>query len=430
MRLPFVLRVVRAVYSLALYALLPVILYHLVWRGFRHRDYLRRWGERFGFIPDPPAAPVIWLHAVSVGEVNAAVPLVRALLARYPDHSLAITCFTPTGSERVRALWGDRVWHAYAPYDLPDAVQRFLGRLDPALAVIMETEIWPNLFYTCRRFGIPLVIANARLSERSLRGYAPVREMIATVLDCAHVLAAQSQADAERFRRLGAGPESVHAVGNLKYELRLPDRVADIARDWRRRFGERPVWIAASTHELEEAAVLAMHARIREEYPQALLLWAPRHPERFRHAVAAARAAGWRVSWRSRHGLPEPDCDCFVIDSLGELLGFYACADIAFVGGSLQPVGGHNLLEPAALAVPAVVGPHTFNFEEITARLAQAGAIRQEAGVAAVTETLLALLADPAARLQMGRAGAGLVAHERGAAARTVALIETCYRPA
>lgn len=426
---PLSLRLTRVLYSLAMYLLLPVILYHLVWRGLRYRGYLRRWPERFGCIDPPHDRPVIWVHAVSVGEVNAAAPLVAALLGRYPDHLVAVTCFTPTGSERIQTLWGAQVLHCYVPYDLPDAVNRFFDRLRPRLAVIMETEIWPNLFMACERRKIPLLIANARLSERSLQGYGPVRKAMARVLACASVIATQSRDDAQRLRQLGAVSAALHAVGNLKYDLDLPPGMAEAARAWRGEWGGRPVWIAASTHPEEESAVLGMHARIRAAHPNALLLWAPRHPERFRPVQVLAREAGLRVRSRSRHEFPDRHCDCFVIDTLGELLSFYASADVAFVGGSLQAIGGHNVLEPAALSVPAVVGPHTFNFAEITRRLGEAGALCQAPDAEAIAAVLIELLADPDKRLRMGRAGAELVSAERGAVARTMALIESCYRP-
>ncbi len=425
------LRLVRALYSLALYLALPAILYHLIWRGFRYRDYLRRWPERFGFFEPPSSAdrPTIWLHAVSVGEVNAATALVEALFARYPDHRIALTCFTPTASERIQALWGDRVWHGYAPYDLPDAVARFLNRLRPSLAIIMETEIWPNLYLGCAARGIPLAIANARLSARSLHGYRPVRRIMAGILETAAVVAAQSELDAERLRSLGARGEAVAAVGNLKYDMEVPPQLFVRAVQRRARIGTRPVWIAASTHADEESAVLAIHRRVLASHGNALLLWAPRHPERFAPVIGQVRATGWRIRVRSSDGEPDAACGCFVVDSLGELLDFYACADVAFVGGSVQPVGGHNVLEPAALAVPVVVGPHMFNFAEVAELLEAAGGLRRLPDIAALTDAVLGLLDDPVARHAMGHAGAALVATQRGAVARTLDRITDCYRP-
>jgi len=424
---PLTLRLVRVLYSLALYLSLPMIVYHLIWRGFRYREYLRRWPERFGFFQAVPRQPVIWVHAVSVGEVKAATPLIEALFVRYPEHRIALTCFTPTASEQVQALWGTRVFHVYAPYDLPDSVDRFLGRLRPRLAIIMETEIWPNLYLGCAQRQIPLVVANARLSQKSLNGYGPVRKIMARIIDTACVIAAQSEADAERLKMLGARPDRVRAVGNLKYDMTVPEGFRAGADAMRRRWGARPVWIAASTHPDEETAVIAMHQRIRQRYRDALLLWAPRHPERFAPVVLQARNAGWQVRTRSADRTPDQASDCFVIDSLGELLAFYACADVAFVGGSLQAIGGHNVLEPAALCVPVVVGPHMFNFTEVAEMLQAAGGMRQEADPESVAEALLELLADEAGRQAMGQAGAALVSAQRGAVDRTLALIAECF---
>lgn len=414
----------RGLYSSIMYLFAPLTLYHLVWRGFHQREYFRRWGERFGRYATPPRHGAIWIHAVSVGEVNAAIELVAALRARYPQRALLITTTTPTGSARVRALWPDTVSHVYLPYDLPGAVRRFLDHVDPVLAVVMETEIWPNLFWACRDHGVPLLIANARLSERSLTGYLPLLPLVRSALRCVHTVAAQSQADAERYRKLGIDAPRVRTFGNLKYDLRLPDGLASQARAWRAQWGAaRPVWIAASTHEEEESVVLNTHAQLRGVFPDLLLLWAPRHPERFRSVEIQARERGFVTRTRSEDGLPGADTHCFVIDTMGELLAFYAAADLAFVGGSVQPIGGHNLLEPAALGVPAVVGPHTFNFAEVTARLIAVRAVVQVHDAGALPSALEWLLCDLPRRLAMGSAARELVASSRGALARTLALI-------
>ncbi|MGA9828500.1 MAG: lipid IV(A) 3-deoxy-D-manno-octulosonic acid transferase, partial [Rhodanobacteraceae bacterium] len=357
----------RLLYTLTMYLLTPVILYRLAARGLRYPDYFERWRERFGFFPDPGLRDSIWVHAVSVGEVNAAVPLIEALMQRYRNVPLVITTVTPTGSERVQKLFGERAFHVYLPYDLTASIERFLDRVRPRLAVVMETEIWPNLFMTCNGRGIPIVVANARLSERSLRGYGPVRPMARRAIRCANFVAAQSPSDAERLRALGTPPQRMAVVGNLKFDMALPDGVRERGEQYRSAWGEhRPVWIAASTHEGEELAVLKAHTAVLRRFPDALLLVAPRHPERFRLIATSCRALGFRTETRSEDERPDPSCQCFVIDTMGELMGFYAGADVAFVGGSLVPVGGHNLLEPAALMKPVLVGPHTFNFAEIT----------------------------------------------------------------
>lgn len=416
-------RVLRGLYSAALYLLVPVTLYHLVWRGFRQRAYLQRWDERYASYPQAMPVASLWLHAVSVGEVNAAAPLVNRLRTLRPDLQLVVTTITPTGSERVRALWGDAVTHVYLPYDLPGAVGRFLDRFRPALALIVETELWPNLLFGCRDRGIPAYILNARLSARSLRGYRVLGPLIRRALGSVHRVAAQSEDDARRFLELGALPERMQVTGNLKFDMVAVDTGAFVD-EFRAALGAaRPVWIAASTHEDEESAVLSAHRALRGSHPDALLLWAPRHPERFRAAVQGARDAGFAVASRSEDRWPSADAGVFVIDTLGELLRFYACAQVAFVGGSLQAIGGHNLLEPAAMGTAVITGPHLHNFAEISRRMSEAGALRIRDDVAQLGDELLHLLGDVSARRKMVEAGAELVANGRGALERTLELI-------
>ncbi|MBX9401744.1 lipid IV(A) 3-deoxy-D-manno-octulosonic acid transferase [Lysobacter sp. BMK333-48F3] len=430
MRKDLIERLLRGLYSVALYLLAPVTVYHLIWRGFRQPAYFQRWLERYAVYRGPAQARTLWLHAVSVGEVNAAIPLVNALRRGRPDLRLLVTTITPTGSDRARSAWGDSVEHVYLPYDLPGAVARFLRHHQPCAALIMETELWPNLLFGCRDRGIPAYILNARLSERSLRGYRVLAPLVGRALRTVRTVAAQSRADGERFVQLGARPEQVTETGNLKFDVNVPDALDEFAAECHRHTGERPVWIAASTHEDEEAATIAMHRRLRERFPDLLLLWAPRHPERFRVVAEQARSAGWQVSARSRARWPQPGDDVFVIDTLGELMSFYACADVAFVGGSLQAIGGHNLLEPAATGTPIVTGPHLHNFVEIAQRLDAAGALRIGADADAVEAAVERLLADPRERAQMIEAGRALVELGRGALARTMALLRPALPPA
>lgn len=424
-------RTLRGLYSAALYVLLPVTLYHLVWRGFRQRAYLLRWHERYARYGDAPAldAPHLWVHAVSVGEVNAAAPLIHALLRERPDRRVLVTTITPTGSERVKALWGDRVAHVYLPYDLTGAVSRFLRRFRPQAGLIVETELWPNLLFACRDHGVPTYLVNARLSERSLRGYRVLRPLVGRALRTFRTVAAQSEGDADRFARLGARPDQLAVLGNLKYDVRIDfDGVAHFAAAFRAAVPGRPTWIAASTHPDEEAAVLAIDRQLRARWPDLLLLWAPRHPERFRPVTQLAIDAGLPVATRTLTVHPDGDDAVFVIDTLGELQSFYACADVAFVGGSLQPVGGHNLLEPAAVGVPIVTGPHLHNFADIAEQLRRVDAVRIEADAAGVAEALEALLADPVERARMAETGRALVEQGRGALRRTLDLIATASR--
>lgn len=422
-------RLLRGLYSVALYLLAPITVYHLIWRGLRQPAYFLRWQERYAFYGDTPAMRTLWVHAVSVGEVNAAVPLVNALRRARPDLRLLVTTITPTGSERVQALWGDAVEHVYLPYDLPGAVGRFLAHYRPHAALIMETELWPSLLFGCRDAGIPAVILNARLSERSLRGYRVLAPLVARALRTVRTVAAQSRADGERFVRLGARPEQVLEVGNLKFDVAVPEDLAGFAARCRTHCGSRPVWIAASTHEDEEPAVIAIHRQLRAKFPDLLMLWAPRHPERFRTVADAARASGWSVSTRSRQQWPQADDAVFVIDTLGELMSFYACADVAFVGGSLQAIGGHNLLEPAATGTAIVTGPHLHNFVEIAQRLEDAGALRVVPDAERVEQALAELLGDPQLRERMTTAGRALVETGRGALARTLQLLQPLLPP-
>jgi 3-deoxy-D-manno-octulosonic-acid transferase len=421
----FARALMRPIYTLTMYLLTPVIVYRLALRGLRAPGYFSRWFERFGFFPEPGLEDSVWVHAVSVGEVNAAAPLVEALRARYADRRIVVTTVTPTGSDRVRQLWGEAVFHVYLPYDLPASIRRFLRRVRPSIAVIMETEIWPNLFFECERHSVPIVVANARLSQKSLRGYGPVRPLARAAIRCATFVAAQSQQDAERLLELGARPQRLRVVGNLKYDMVVAAELEPQARQWRAAWGEaRPTWIAASTHEGEELAVIEAHSRLMRRFPDALLLVAPRHPERFRPMVALCRNYGFVTASRSEERLAGGETQCFVIDTLGELVPFLAAADIAFVAGSLDPIGGHNVLEPAALGVPVLVGPNTFNFAEVTDLLLERGAAIRIADAEALAAALQRLLDDPALRRAMGEAARQTVESERGAVARTLAIVE------
>jgi 3-deoxy-D-manno-octulosonic-acid transferase len=419
-------RVLRGLYSVVLYALVPVTVYHLIWRGFRQREYFLRWNERYAVYDEQPRRQrTLWVHAVSVGEVNAAAPLVNALRTLRPDLRVLVTTITPTGSARVRALWGEAVEHVYLPYDLPGAVRRFLTHFRPHLALVMETELWPNLLLGCRDRDVPAYIVNARLSERSLRGYRVLRPLVSRALLTVRRVLAQSRADADRFVQLGAPRSRTLVIGNLKYDIPLDDSWPAFAVAFRERSGARPVWIAASTHPDEEAAVIAIHKRLRVHWPELLLLWAPRHPERFKAVTQQSVAAGWRVSTRKLTQWPDRNDAVFVIDTLGELMAFYACAQVAFVGGSLQEIGGHNLLEPAAVGTAIVTGPHLHNFSDIAAQLLQAGALRVGASADAVGAEIEALLGDPAQRAAMADAGRALVSQGRGALGRTLASIRS-----
>ena len=428
MKPDFTERLLRGLYSLALYALLPVTIYHLVWRGFRHPAYLSRWNERYArYGGERDASAVrqrtLWVHAVSVGEVAAAAALINTLLKKYPERRLVVTSITPTGSERIQALWGDRVDHVYLPYDLPGAVGRFLDRYRPAQALIMETELWPNLLFGCRDRAIPVAILNARLSERSLRGYRVLAPLVSRALRTVARVCAQTAPDGERFIALGARPDAVVVTGNLKFDVAERDDVATFVDTFRRHTGRRMVWIAASTHPEEELPVLLAHRRLRRRWPDLLLLWAPRHPERFNPVAERLRSAGLRTATRNEDRMAGADDAAFVINTLGELPMFFGASDVAFVGGSLQDIGGHNLLEPAAAGVPTVTGPHLHNFAEIAAALREAGALQVVDSDEELGDALDVLLEDAALRSKMGEAGRALAESGRGALARTLAAV-------
>ncbi|MFO7642019.1 MAG: lipid IV(A) 3-deoxy-D-manno-octulosonic acid transferase [Candidatus Competibacteraceae bacterium] len=414
----------RRLYTGLLYLVLPLALLRLYWRGRRDPGHRQRWRERLGWIPPLPESGCLWIHAVSVGETRAALPLIRALREHYPAAPLLVTTTTLTGSRQVREALGTTVRHVYAPFDLPGAVARFLRGARPRLAVIIETELWPNLLRQCAVAGIPVLIANARLSERSARGYARIRRLTASMLRDVTLIAAQAEADAERFRALGA--PRVEVVGNLKYDLQLPEDLPEQGLRLRReRLGApRPVWIAASTHAGEDEVILDAFALLRPRWPELLLLLAPRHPERFGGVAALCRRRDLRVVRRSEEQPCPPETVVFLGDSMGELLQFYAAADLAFVGGSLVATGGHNVLEPALLGLPVLFGPHMFNFTEAGQRLLAAEAAWQVADAATLATAVDRLLADPERRRAAGERGRAVVERHRGALAALLACVE------
>ncbi|NKF21039.1 lipid IV(A) 3-deoxy-D-manno-octulosonic acid transferase [Solimonas marina] len=407
----------RALYTVLLYLATPFVLLRLLWRSRALPAYRRRWGERFGFVTPPPAPVAVWVHAVSVGETLAALPMIRALVARHGERHVWVTTTTPTGSERVQALLGEAVVHTYAPYDLPDVVARFMRRVRPAKIVVMETELWPNLLRAAAAREIPLFIVNARLSPRSFRGYSRVPGFARrTLADCAQI-AAQSDADAERFRQLGAA--RVVTMGNIKFDQAVPDAQVALGRALRGRLGERPVWVAASTHEGEDELLLGAHRQLLQTHADAVLLLVPRHPQRFDAVARLIERERFTLQRRSvlgaLDGSPAPiDAQVLLGDSMGEMFAFFAAADIAFVGGSLVPVGGHNVLEPAALGLPVLFGPQMHNFIQARDLLLDAqGGVGVDA--ANLAETLRALFDDPARRIALGVAGRAVVAANRGA---------------
>jgi len=406
----------RYLYSLALYLALPYIIIRLWRRSRKFPAYKNRWAERFSFVKPPPLTDPIWIHAVSFGEVVVAEPLIKALLARYPQRSLVVTTMTPTGSERVCKTFGEQIYHVYVPYDLPGAVRRFFKQSRPTLGIIMETELWPNMLYQVRKRKLPLLLANARLSPRSTRGYQRIAGLTRHMLRSFTCVAAQSKVDAERFIQLGLAADKVMVTGSIKFDITPPDAQIQEGRALRHSWSMiRPILIAASTHQGEEDQMLDAFKSIKQQHPNALLILVPRHPQRFDSVAALCEHRGYSIIRRSEGRTCEPSTDIFLGDSMGEMYMYYALADVAFVGGSLVSVGGHNLLEPAALGLPVLTGPQLFNFTEISQLLRQADAITVVNNADELAKHVIALFQNPQSRQQQGHRGLRVLAQNRGA---------------
>jgi 3-deoxy-D-manno-octulosonic-acid transferase len=364
----------RFAYAILTYLLLPVYAFYWLFRGVGNKAYWDRFGQRFGFGYPIMANGCIWIHAVSVGEVQAAVPLVRELQKRFPDRRLLVTTVTPTGAARVQLLFSDTVTHCYIPFETPNAVNKFFDAVRPALSLVMETEIWPNLYHECGRRDVPLILVSARISPKSVRSYRKFLPLFRETLSHGIVIAAQSEVDADRFRSLGAAPERTWVTGNIKFDYEIPADLETKGAEFRRdNFEDRPVWVAASTHDREEEQVLYAHQEVLERFPTALLILVPRHPERFASVRALLHRRGHRFIART-DGVPcTSDAEVYLGDTMGELPLFYAAANVAFVGGTLVPVGGHNLLEPAALARAGITGPYQVKKRAIGDKLGKNG---------------------------------------------------------
>lgn len=418
------------VYSLAFYLLIPFALLRLLVRSVKAPAYRQRWAERFGFFRLPSSwrseRTVIWVHAVSVGETVAAVPLVRWIQTRYPDHQLVISTMTPTGSERVRAQFGESVFHVYLPYDLPGAMARAIRRLNPALLIVMETELWPNLLWRCQRAGCRTLLVNARLSEKSARGYRRLGPLTRAMLARLDVIAAQAPADAERFIALGAQPDRVHVAGSLKFDVTPPPSSEEVPPFFARLARmERPVLVAASTREGEEEKVLDAFRACLTRVPDLLLVLVPRHPERFNSVARLCEDRQFTVLRRSSDQPCDPGIQVLLGDSMGEMWQYYRLADVAFVGGSLVDTGCHNVLEPAALGLPVLIGPSRFNFEAICNLLQASGALIAVADPEDLAQQVMQLLDNPSWREAMGRSGRQIVESNRGCLQQLGTLIET-----
>ena len=419
-----------ALWSVAVCFLLPYALFNLVRRGLRYPAYWSRWPERFGYGASVEGGKCIWVHAVSVGEVRSAVQLVNELGRRFPGYRLMVTTGTPTGSEQVRELFADRVSHSYVPYDLPGAVRRFMDRVKPEFAIVAETELWPNLFGECGRRGIPLFLVNVRISPESLRRYKRVPVATNAMLANANLLCAQSRDDARQLEDLGVSRHLIHVTGNLKFDAPVKESVMAEGRQLRRQWGQdRFVLIAASTHPGEERRILAAFSRLQGRFPHLLLVLVPRHPERFTGVARLCRRAGHNVFRRTEQtGELAREVDIVVGDTMGELQKLYAASDIAFVGGSLVEVGGHNILEACAVGVPVIFGPHMFQAEEIGAMALERGAARSVTDVASLTDAVWTYIEAPELLEKASGAARALVANNRGALDRTLGLIDNSLK--
>jgi len=413
----------RLLYTLLWYLLLPVLFARLWWRGRRAPEYRQRWGERLALGLKPLRLQAsVWIHAVSVGEVLAAAPLIRTLLEEHPATPVVVTTTTPTGSERVCALFGDQVTHVYCPWDLPGALGRFHHAFDPRLVLVMETELWPNLVASAYKRHVPVMLVNGRLSLSSYRGYARLPALTRPMMGALTRVLAQTDEEAYRFRRLGVSANAVDVTGNIKFDLSLSETVRAQASELREHFAARPVWMAASTHEGEDEPVLEAHRRVRASHPEALLVLVPRHPERFEGVAELVGQQGFDCVRRSA-GARVGDAGVYLADTMGELLMLLGTADAAFVGGSLVPVGGHNLLEPAAWSVPVLSGPRLHNFQHVARLLDHAGALTQVHKADELGRSIAALLSDETERKRQGAAGAAVVAAHRGALQRVVSSV-------
>lgn len=414
----------RRLYTLLLWLLLPIIPLRLLWRGRRQPAYRRHMAERFGSYPSAPndSRPLIWLHAVSVGETRAAAPLVDALLERYPGHRVLLTHMTPTGRATGEELFGDRVQRAYLPYDYPFAVQRFLHRFRPTLGLLLETELWPNLIAGCKAQNVPLLLVNARLSEKSARRYARLPNLSRESLQKLAAVAAQTEDDAQRLADLGARSPAV--VGNLKFDIPPPSGMLERGKELRRQFGEsRPVFLAASTRDGEEA--LLLEALQQANQPDFLTVIVPRHPQRFDEVAGLLAKHGISFQRRSENRPVPPETWVVLGDSMGEMFAYYAACDVAFIGGSLLPYGGQNLIEACAVGVPVLIGPHTFNFTQASELAVAADAAQRVESGKELVDAAATLLADPARRMTMQEAGKAFASRHQGATRRIMEILES-----
>jgi len=406
---------IRFFYTIMLSLLTPFLLLRLWFRSFKAPQYRQRIAERFGFFSAPENPGGLWVHAVSLGETVAATPIIQQFKKQFPDIPVTLTSMTLTGSNQVQKTFGDSVFHVYFPYDLPGSVNRFLEKVRPQMLVILETELWPNCLKACKNRNIPIILANARLSPRSMTGYSKISTLTQGMLNCITKVCAQSKKDGDRFLELGLNAAQLEIVGNVKFDVKNNYQKVDEVLKFKEMWKDRPVWIAASTHKGEEEQVLDAFDIILKQMPTALLLLVPRHPERFPAVLELVQQRGFSVVTRSSDAPCTNNTQVFLGDTMGELGLFYQVANVAFVGGSLVPIGGHNSLEPAMCKIPAIVGPHTHNFVEITQLLSESGALKKISNTVELASTVLHWLQSSKDCLDAGAEGLKIVEQNRGA---------------
>ncbi|MGI2175596.1 lipid IV(A) 3-deoxy-D-manno-octulosonic acid transferase [Shewanella ulleungensis] len=418
----------RTIYSFFLYLLFPLVVMYLAFRAIKSPDYRRRWSERFGFAKLKRTDVLV--HCVSMGETLAAIPLIKKLIAQYPQYTFTVTTTSPTGSAEVIKAFGESVQHCYLPFDFSYAVKRFLRQIQPKHVIVMETELWPNLLYFAKQQGGSLILANARLSQKSASKYASKPRLSAPMLKQFDLILVQTQAESERFIALGVQPQDIHVCGSLKFDLTIdPDKkqqAKQTRKQWQRM--DKPIWVAGSVHPGEFDAILAAHKQLLISFPDALLIMAPRHPEQFNLAAITITQAGFKLARRSMNDEVSSDTQVLLGDTMGELLVLYGTADQAFVGGTLIESGGHNPLEPAAMGLPVYVGPNHWNFAEITELLANAGGLQCVAGADDLAQLLAAKWNNDKQYQQASTAALAVVAQNRGALAKQFSLIDSLWQ--
>ncbi|MCB1827225.1 MAG: lipid IV(A) 3-deoxy-D-manno-octulosonic acid transferase [Coxiellaceae bacterium] len=422
----------RRIYTILHYLSLPAIMIRLLWRSRYTIAYRQRWSERFGYIKRVTETDAsIWIHAVSLGEANAAIPLIKELIVRYPQYTIVVTTTTPTGSAQIVRHLKDDVMHVYAPYDVPWMVKRFLRRSRTKLCIIMETEIWPNILHSCRYYNVPIFLANARLSERSKLRYQLIGRLTKSMLLTYSMVSAQGLLDGERLLSLGLEPKKLMISGNIKFDIQLPEKINDDGKSLRKEWGaeNRPIFIAASTHEGEEEIIIDAFKRIKEQLPNVLLILVPRHPDRFPRVEKLCKDSGLNLVLRSLNQIPTDDTDMILGDTMGELLLLYAASDIAFVGGSLAPIGGHNLIEPAAIGMPVLTGPQLHNFTEISRLLQNSGTAQIVHDAKSIATAVNALFSATELREKMGARAKEVIAANSGALEKHLEWIEKNFPP-